>query len=198
MACPSFEGAKSASYFSTIAATLQRGIDLDQRLAISDLIIFARRSTSPSLLLWVVLVTCRMWWSKVDANLRRGEPLWREAGDGHGSTLVVTEAGLLAIGIEPEVVNTVAAIREHAKAEPAAKLPMPREGTKQAMLVTMLRSSKGGSMEDIVAATGWIAADVHCSSQAFSACVICPVTSSAFSLAYYPPATRSRSMWDHW
>lgn len=38
---------------------------------------------------------------EVDANLRRGEPLWRETGNGHGTTLVVTNAGLLAIGIEP-------------------------------------------------------------------------------------------------
>jgi hypothetical protein len=32
----------------------------------------------------------RGWLRKVDANLRRGEPLWRETGDGHGTTLVVT------------------------------------------------------------------------------------------------------------
>lgn len=30
---------------------------------------------------------------EVDANMRRGEPLWRETGDGHGTTLVVTDAG---------------------------------------------------------------------------------------------------------
>ena len=42
------------------------------------------------------------WLQEVDANLRRGEPLWRETGDGHGTTLVVTDSGLLAIGIEPE------------------------------------------------------------------------------------------------
>ena len=39
------------------------------------------------------------WLLEVDANLRRGERLWRETGDGHGTTLVVTDAGLLAIGI---------------------------------------------------------------------------------------------------
>lgn len=35
----------------------------------------------------------------VDTNLRRGEPLWRKTGDGRGTTLVVTDAGPLAIGI---------------------------------------------------------------------------------------------------
>ena len=47
---------------------------------------------------------------EVDANLRRGQPLWRETGDGHGTTLVVTDVGLLAIGIVPVVVKTMVAI----------------------------------------------------------------------------------------
>ena len=38
------------------------------------------------------------WLQEVDANLRRGEPLWRETLGGHGTTLVVTDVGLLAIG----------------------------------------------------------------------------------------------------
>jgi hypothetical protein len=42
----------------------------------------------------------RVWLQKVDANLRRGEPIWRETGDGHGTTLVVTDAGLVAIGVK--------------------------------------------------------------------------------------------------
>ena len=40
---------------------------------------------------------------EVDANLRKGEPVWRETGDGHGTTLVATDAGLVAIGIAPEL-----------------------------------------------------------------------------------------------
>jgi hypothetical protein len=42
---------------------------------------------------------------EVDADLRKGEPMWRETGDGHGTTLVATDAGLAAIGIEPEGAN---------------------------------------------------------------------------------------------
>ena len=38
---------------------------------------------------------------EVDADMRKGEPLWRKTGDGHGVTLVATDAGLAAIGIEP-------------------------------------------------------------------------------------------------
>ena len=101
------------------------------------------------------------WLQEVDANLRRNEPLWRETGDGHGTTLVVTDAGLLAIGIEPVVVKTVVAIREHAaktlaSTETAAQ-PKQRAGTKQAMLIEMLRRPEGGTMEEIMAATGWLA-----------------------------------------
>ena len=99
----------------------------------------------------------RGWLEEVDANLRRGEPLWRETGDGHGTTLVATDAGLLAVGIEPVVVQTMAAIRERAKAEPVpeAKRPNPRAGTKQALLIEMLQRPGGATMEEIVAATGW-------------------------------------------
>ena len=36
------------------------------------------------------------WLQEVDASSSRGDPLWRETGDGHGITLVVTGAGLMA------------------------------------------------------------------------------------------------------
>ena len=105
----------------------------------------------------------RGWLQEVDANLRRGEPLWRETGDGHGTTLVVTDAGLLAIGIEPVVVTTVVALREHAKTAQAAKRPTPRAGTKLAMLIAILRSPEGTTIAEIVVASGWQAhyADVR-------------------------------------
>jgi hypothetical protein len=99
----------------------------------------------------------RGWLQEVDANLRRGEPLWRETGDGHGTTLVVTDAGLLVIGIEPVVVKTVIAIHEIAAEVTATKLPTPRTGTKQAMLISLLRAPDGATMDEIVAATGWLA-----------------------------------------
>ena len=97
------------------------------------------------------------WLQEVDANLRRGEPLWRETGDGHGTTLVVTDAGLLEIGIEPVVVTTVAAIHQHDAEAPEPKVPTPRAGTKQAMLITLLRAPDGATMDEIVSTTGWLA-----------------------------------------
>lgn len=96
------------------------------------------------------------WLQEVDANLRRGEPLWRETGDGHGTTLVVTDAGLLAIGIDPVVVKTVVAIREHTAKAAAPKRSSLRTGTKQAMLIAMLQRPEGASIAEIVEATGWM------------------------------------------
>jgi hypothetical protein len=97
------------------------------------------------------------WLQEVDANLRRNEPLWRETGDGHGTTLVVTDAGLLAIGIDPVVVKTVIAMREHAVKIAKPKPHRQREGTKQAMLIAMLQRPSGATMDEIVQATGWLA-----------------------------------------
>lgn len=62
---------------------------------------------------------------EVDANVRAGETVWRETGAGHGVTLAITEAGLAAIGIEPEKPKSkgapkAAASKTPAKAAPAA------------------------------------------------------------------------------
>ena len=103
---------------------------------------------------------------EVDADLRRGDPVWRETGDGHGVTLVATDAGLAAIGIEPEDANpapagaTDAPTEEPApdtptEPEAAPKTRTPREGTKQATLIAMLRAPDGATIEEIVAALDW-------------------------------------------
>lgn len=98
---------------------------------------------------------------EVEANLRRKEPLWRETGDGHGTTLIATEAGLEAVGIEPLVSRAVASVRK-AKAEPASEgegvssIPN-RVGTKQAAIIALLQRPEGASVAEIVAATSWLA-----------------------------------------
>ncbi len=103
----------------------------------------------------------RGWLQEVDANLRRNEPLWRETGDGHGTTLVATEAGLLAIGIEPLVAKTMVAIREHAAKTPAPKPRAQRAGTKQAQIIAVLQRPEGATIAEIVAATSWQAHTVR-------------------------------------
>ena len=97
------------------------------------------------------------WLQEVDAYLRKNEPLWRETGDGHGTTLVVTDAGLLAIGIAPIKAKGMSVPRGSAQAEPVTILPTPRAGTKQALLITMLQAPDGATMEEIIVATRWLA-----------------------------------------
>jgi hypothetical protein len=117
----------------------------------------------------------RGWLEEVEANLRRGEPLWRETGDGHGTTLIATEAGLAVIGIEPVVATTMTNLRraklelalaakEIAETSPDADAPKPvaiRTGTKQAQIIALLQRPEGASIGEIVEATGWLAHSVR-------------------------------------
>jgi hypothetical protein len=94
---------------------------------------------------------------EVDADLRADAPIWRETGDGRGVTLIATDAGLAAIGIAPENLTTGARLLNSAGAltEPAPQTRTRREGTKQAMLIAMLRAREGATIGEIAAATGW-------------------------------------------
>ncbi len=102
------------------------------------------------------------------------DPVWRETGDGHGSTLVITDAGLAAIGIAPDELSEPNAPQpttggdtgasadgaDHDatatdSAPAGAKSRTPRDGTKQATLIAMLRAPEGATIAEIVAATGW-------------------------------------------
>ncbi|MGB3673353.1 MAG: DUF3489 domain-containing protein, partial [Candidatus Nanopelagicales bacterium] len=77
------------------------------------------------------------------------------------TTLVVTDAGLLAIGIEPVVAQTMAAIRQNVSETTEATPPIQRKGTKQATLIAMLRAPEGATIEEIVTATGWLSHTVR-------------------------------------
>jgi hypothetical protein len=111
----------------------------------------------------VSMMMMRGWLEEVDADIRKGEPLWRETGDGHGTTLIATEAGLLAIGIEPVVVGMVTKLRkatpESDPQAPASDVPKPvniRTGTKQAQIIALLQRPEGASITEIAAETGWM------------------------------------------
>ncbi len=95
---------------------------------------------------------------EVEANIRRNEPLWRETGDSHGTTLIATDAGLDAVGIDPVVVKTMAGLRD---AKPEAIAAAQRPGTKQAQLITMLQAPDGATIAEIAEATGWQAHSIR-------------------------------------
>ena len=112
----------------------------------------------------------RGWLEEVEANLRRGDPMWREIGDGHGTTLIATEAGLEAIGIEPVVASAVASARKAKAAPKATQMPDDtdtakpvaiRAGTKQAQIIAMLQRPEGATVAEMVEAIGWLAHTVR-------------------------------------
>ena len=79
---------------------------------------------------------------------RAGEPVWRDDPDGRPMTVIVSSAGLAAVGLEASVV-----------ADEATRTP--RAGTKLAMLVALLGRAEGATVLEMVDATGWQAHTVR-------------------------------------
>jgi hypothetical protein len=101
--------------------------------------------------------------TKADAALNR---IWRNDEDGNAILLYITDAGLAAIGVEPESGDSAPTDADEAPsaeppkdapagADPAPKARTPRTGTKQAKLIEMLRADGGATIDEIVAETGW-------------------------------------------
>ena len=80
--------------------------------------------------------------AKADPALNR---IWRNDEDGCAILLHVTDAGLAAIGIEPD----------QPVRGPTSKARAPRTGTKQAKLIEMLRAEDGATIDEIAAALSW-------------------------------------------
>ncbi len=99
------------------------------------------------------------------------EAHWRETRDGGRTALVITDTGLQAIGVEvdrktskrsPSTKPRPKQRRRRAEPKPAGARPkgrtLPpavRPGTKQALLIDLLKRKKGATIEEIVEATGW-------------------------------------------
>ncbi len=100
--------------------------------------------------------------TKADPALNR---IWRNGEDGRAVLLQITDAGLAAIGVEPEGADSAPTGATQTPADDAAsdaaatkfapKARTAREGTKQALLIEMLRTENGATIAEIVEATGW-------------------------------------------
>ena len=76
----------------------------------------------------------------------------------NGLTLIITDTGFAAIGIEGENQKTKA---QKSEPKPAATERRTREGTKQALVIEMLRRPEGASIAEIVEATAWVGHSVR-------------------------------------
>ncbi len=108
----------------------------------------------------------------------RDDEVWREAEDGSRLKLVITDTGLAAIGVDTDegtetspATATVSQPKKHksrsrrsatgrqtkTEAPPAGVRP----GTKQALLIDLLRRKDGAAISEIVDAIGWQAHSVR-------------------------------------
>ncbi len=101
----------------------------------------------------------------------RDAAAWRTGEDGRRRTLVITEAGLQAIGVDADEKTSkrAAAIKRSsekrgrraerkptaAKAKPRKPPPAVRQGTKQALLIDLLKRKRGATIAEARDTTGW-------------------------------------------
>ncbi len=103
------------------------------------------------------------------------EAHWRETRDGGRTALAIADAGLQAIGVDRKTSKQSPSTKPQPKqrsrraerkpsgAKPKGRTSPPavRPGTKQALLIDLLKRKKGATIEEIVEATGWQAHSVR-------------------------------------
>lgn len=96
-----------------------------------------------------------------EVQVQSGEPAWRTGEDGTCSGLRLTPAGIEAIGIEPDQGGTAEASSEPGGdpdegPKPGPEGSGPRPGSKQALVLSLLARKEGATLDQLVAATGWL------------------------------------------
>jgi hypothetical protein len=97
-----------------------------------------------------------------EVRAKPGMPEWRKDEDGRSISLVIMRAGRDAIGVEDvsgEGPAAVVADPKTSKAQESQHQPnrsLPRTGSKQALVVTMLSKKNGVTIDELIAATGWL------------------------------------------
>ena len=99
---------------------------------------------------------------------RANLPVYKTEQDGSRLGLVITDAGLEALGIEPDAPAGKEAPAEQPRprrkgkaaaaeksAAPSSPVRQPRACTKQELLIAMLTRPEGATVPEVVAATGW-------------------------------------------
>lgn len=89
---------------------------------------------------------------EVEANRKMGDQVWLRGDEDHDFTLIITDAGFTAMGIEDKFQTTKLRKSEQKPVSTARKI---RGGTKQALVLELLRRLEGATIAEIVAATSW-------------------------------------------
>ena len=97
-----------------------------------------------------------------EIRAKTGMPIWRKGDDDRPMSLVLLKAGRDAIGVEdagpespPEVAPRAIAAKG-GKGGPQRLDPLPRTGTKQALVIGMLSKDTGVTLDALIAATRWL------------------------------------------
>lgn len=108
-----------------------------------------------------------------EVRARPGMPAWCDGQDGRGISLMITRAGRDAIGVDDDrdvgpatAVAKQRSVGRSARSATKASASMavvasstnapPRTGSKQALVIGMLRTKTGATVDALVEATGWL------------------------------------------
>jgi hypothetical protein len=106
-----------------------------------------------------------------EVRSKPGMPIWRQVEDGRSISLMITQAGRDAIGVDDRVAEeapvafkatTVKGAAPSKKpsrensARQSATVDAPRAGSKQALVIGMLSNKGGATLDMLVEATGWL------------------------------------------
>lgn len=87
--------------------------------------------------------------------VQSNQPHWCES-EGNRIGFKLTAAALQAIGIEPDQDHPDHAAAGPAQVTDAPVAGAPRDRSKKALVISLLRREQGATLDDLVAATGWL------------------------------------------
>jgi hypothetical protein len=94
-----------------------------------------------------------------EVRVKRDQPAWRSDEEEKPLGLKITKAGSAAMAVEDEPAEEGQANEAEgsAKKQGAKSASEPRSGSKQAQIIALMQRKSGATLEDMVAATGWLA-----------------------------------------
>jgi hypothetical protein len=91
-----------------------------------------------------------------EVRVKRDQPSWRTDEEEKPLGLKITKAGSAAIQIGDEDAESGDAPQPKPSAKEPAKGGEPRTGSKQAQVIALMQRKSGATLDDMVAATGWL------------------------------------------